>query len=101
MPIASTLAECYFVEHRKLDTQTVKISCHALRWHAGIQAVVGLMTDAASGAPTGIHRTFLGTDGAKIERKMLGRQGVVRLSPDVTVTTGLGVTEGLEDGLAV
>ena len=37
----------------------------------------------------------------KIERKMLGPQGVVRLSPDVAVTTGLGVSEGIEDGIAV
>ena len=32
---------------------------------------------------------------------MLGPQGVVRLSPDVAVTTGLGVSEGIEDGIAV
>ena len=32
---------------------------------------------------------------------MLGRQGVVRLVPDEDVTAGLGVTEGIEDGIAV
>ena len=31
---------------------------------------------------------------------MLGRQGVVRLSPD-EASTGLGLTEGIEDGLSV
>jgi hypothetical protein len=40
-------------------------------------------------------------DGAKLERKMLGLQGVVRLSPDCEVALGLGITEGIEDGLAV
>ena len=32
---------------------------------------------------------------------MLGPQGVVRLSPDEAVTIGLGVTEGIEDAIAV
>jgi hypothetical protein len=51
--------------------------------------------------PCGIHRTFLNADGSKRERKMLGRQGVVRLTPDEDVTHGLGICEGVEDGLAV
>jgi putative DNA primase/helicase len=32
---------------------------------------------------------------------MLGRAGVIRLSPDDAVMGGLGITEGVEDGLAV
>jgi hypothetical protein len=32
---------------------------------------------------------------------MLGRQGVIRLSPDDDVTLGLGICEGIEDGLAI
>lgn len=32
---------------------------------------------------------------------MLGRQGVIRLSDDVDITAGLGIVEGIEDGLAV
>ena len=32
---------------------------------------------------------------------MLGRQGVVRLSPDDSVHDGLGLTEGIEDAIAV
>src|SRR6185503_2087409 len=51
--------------------------------------------------PTGIHRTFLKPDGKKIERKMLGRQGVVRITPDEDVTLGLGIAEGVEDALAI
>jgi putative DNA primase/helicase len=96
----ATFAERYFVEHRKLDIRQLDLG-HALRWHAGIRAVVALMTDPESNQPCGIHRTFLYPDGSKRERKMLGKQGVVRLSPDEEVTQGLGIAEGIEDGLAV
>ena len=58
-----------------------------------------LMTDAVTNEPTGIHRTFLNPDGKKIERKMLGRQGVVRITPDEDVTYGLGIAEGVEDAI--
>jgi hypothetical protein len=99
-PITGTLAEHYLVEHRRLDVRRLHLT-HALRWHRHILAVVALMTDAATGKAIGVHRTFLKTDGTKRDRKMLGRQGVIRLSPDDTVTTGLSLTEGIEDGLAV
>lgn len=98
--INGTLGEFYFAEHRKLDINRLDLS-HVLRWHAASQAIIALMTDPATGNPTGIHRTFLNAIGSKIERKMLGRQGVVRLSPDDATTVGLGITEGIEDGLAV
>jgi hypothetical protein len=101
VPIAGTLAERYFVGHRKLDVGHLSEVGHALRWHAGIRAVVGLMTDPVSGQPTGIHRTFVGDDAAKIERKMLGRQGIIRLSLDDAVTTSIGIAEGIEDALAI
>ena len=99
-PPAGTLAERYFVEHRGLDVRRLDLA-HALRWHADIRAVVALMTDPITSRPTGIHRTFLDPDGDKFERKMLGRQGVVRLSPNSEVTMGLGIAEGIEDSLAV
>jgi hypothetical protein len=100
VPLDGTLGERYFVEHRNLDVSRLELD-HALRWHKETRAVIGLMTDPRSGDPVGIHRTFLQPDGTKLERKMLGRQGVVRLSPDDSVTMGLGITEGVEDGLAV
>ena len=99
-PLGGTLGERYFIEHRKLDVRLLDFA-HPLRWHPSRQAIVALMTDAASGEAIGVHRTFLDGDGAKLERKMLGCQGVVRLSPDDTVTMGLGIAEGIEDGLAV
>jgi hypothetical protein len=74
---------------------------HVLRWHAQGKCVIALMTSPLENRPTGIHRTFLTEDGVKRVRKMLGRAGVIRLSPDETVMLGLGITEGIEDGLAV
>lgn len=59
------------------------------------------MTDPFTNHAAGIHRTLLNPDGTKRERKMLGRQGVIRLSPDDQVAQGLGIVEGVEDGLAV
>jgi hypothetical protein len=100
VPLVGTMGERYFVDRRGLDIRLLDID-HTLRWHLGTGAVVALMTGAVSGEAIGIHRTFLDADGAKVERKMLGRQGVVRLLPNSEVTTGLGITEGVEDALAM
>jgi hypothetical protein len=99
-PLSGTLGERYFLEQRQLDIRRLRLD-HVLRWHAGRSCVVGLMTDVATGVTSGIHRTFIAADGAKIERKMLGRKGCIRLSLDEDVTLGLGLVEGIEDGLAV
>jgi putative DNA primase/helicase len=101
VPLSGTLGWRYFTERRELHIGVLGDLSHALRWHAGIGAVVALMTDPLTNKRCGIHRTFLNSDGTKRDRKMLGRQGVVRLSPDEEVTTGLGIVEGVEDGLAV
>ena len=101
VPLPDTLGWRYFTERRGLHIGTLGDLSHALRWHAGTLAVMGLMTDPSSNEPTGVHRTFLAEDGTKRERKMLGHQGVIRLSPDEDVTLGLGIVEGVEDGLAV
>lgn len=80
----------------------------ALRWHPScpfgrerLPCIVAAMMDPATGELTGIHRTALTPDGEKIDRRMLGRSGVVRLADDTDVTAGLGIAEGLETGLAV
>jgi hypothetical protein len=57
------------------------------------------MTDPLTNKPTGIHRTFLNPDGTKRDRKMLGPMGIIRLSRDHA--QGLGLCEGVEDGLAI
>ena len=95
-----TLGWRYLTERRGLHIGLLDDLSHALRWHQGVGAVIALMTDPLTGEPCGIHRTFLAKDATKIERKMLGRQGVIRLSPDEEVTLGLGLTEGVEDGLS-
>jgi hypothetical protein len=102
VPLPDTLAWKYFIERRELHIGLLDDDLrHALRWHAGINAIVALMTDPLTNESTGVHRTFVNPDGTKRERKMLGRQGVIRLSADDDVTDGLGVVEGLEDGLSV
>ena len=99
--LPGTLGSRYFTERRGLHIGALGDLSHALRFHGGLVAVVALMTAPTSGTPTGVHRTYLNRDATKLERRMLGKQGVVRLSPDQDVTLGLGITEGIEDGLAV
>jgi hypothetical protein len=96
-PLAGTLGLRYLREARGIEISFDV--CHALRFHEYSAAIIALMTDPVSGDAVGIHRTFLKDDGTKRERKMLGRAGVVRLSPDVTL--GLGISEGIEDALSV
>ena len=70
-------------------------------------AMVALMTDIKSNEPIGIHRTFITYDGLKADIKppkaMLGKakSAVVKLTPDDEVTKGLGIVEGIENGLAI
>ena len=59
------------------------------------------MSDPMTGEGVGVHRTFLNPDASKRDRMMLGKQGVVRLSSDEDVLEGLGICEGIEDGLAI
>jgi hypothetical protein len=98
--LAGTLGERYFLKYRRLDVRGLDLD-HVLRWHSKYRCIIALMTTPAEDKPSGIHRTFLNTDGSKRDRKMLGRAGVIRLSRDDAVTGGLGITEGVEDGLAV
>jgi hypothetical protein len=100
VPLPGTLGETYFIQHRRLKIGGLDLD-HALRYHSVHRMVVALMTDPVTNDPIGIHRTFLDADGKKRERKMLGRQGVVRITPDEDVTYGLGIAEGVEDALAV
>ena len=99
-PLVGTLGDKYLKEHRRLRVEPLNLD-HSLRWHGGINALVGLMTDPMTGEGAGIHRTILNPDGSKRERKMLGKQGVICLTPNEDVCEGLGLVEGVEDGLAV
>jgi putative DNA primase/helicase len=96
VPIAGTLAETY------LNSRGLSYEGDALRFHSGGRAMVALITNIVTGEPQGIHRTFLDIDGNRVEKKMLGSAGggVVRLSEDGAVSSGLGIAEGIETALA-
>jgi hypothetical protein len=88
-----------------------------LRYHPALQhppsgiagpALVALVTDAITGAPLTLHRTWVRADGTKAfdpPRMLLGNHrkagGVVRLWPDDAVTVSLGVAEGVETALSL
>lgn len=95
IPIAGTLAETY------LASRGLTYEGEALAFHAQSRAMVALMTDALTGEPCGVHRTFLDAEGRKIDKKMRGRArgAVVRLY-DHEIPFGLAVGEGIETTLA-
>jgi DNA polymerase len=104
--ITSTLAARYLAEHRQIDLAALPDRhMDALRFHsrcpfgpgARHPCLLGLMRDARTDVPTGIHRTALRPDGSKIDRRMLGRAGAVKLWP---LGPQLVVGEGLETVLA-
>lgn len=101
VPLPGTLGMVYFIVHRRLAIGELGDMSHVLRWHDEQRCIVALMTNTKSAEPCGVHRTFLNADGTKRDRKMLGNQGVIRLSPEDAVTLGLGLSEGIEDGLSV
>jgi hypothetical protein len=97
LPLRATIAETY------LRSRGLSYDGEALRFHAGNRMMVALMTDAVTGEPCGVHRTFLDAVGNRTKKKMLGRAkgAVVRLCADEDVATGLAITEGIETALAV
>jgi hypothetical protein len=96
VPLPGTLAETY------LAGRGLTYDGDALRFYRGKRMMVALITNAVTGEPQGIHRTFLDRDGKKLDRKMLGAAagGVVRLSSDDDVSSGLAIGEGIETCLA-
>jgi putative DNA primase/helicase len=89
-----------------------------LRYHPALKhypsgtagpALVALVTDAATGQPLTLHRTWILASGEKAPvdppRMLLGGHrkagGVVRLWPDEAVTMGLGLAEGIETALSL
>jgi hypothetical protein len=88
VPLKDTPAETYFTEVRGLAFGGLELH-HALRWHPDLHAVIGGMADPITGIGCGVHRTFLNPDSSKRERMMLGKAGVVMLTPDEDVTLRL------------
>ena len=60
------------------------------------------MRDISTDQPCGVHRTYLGRDGGKIGRKMLGRAkgAAIKLDPDDDVMLALHIGEGIETCLS-
>jgi putative DNA primase/helicase len=72
-------------------------------------ALIALVTDAVTGEPISIHRTWITSTGKKAAvdpaRMLLKgcrkRGGIIRLWPDSDVTDGLAIAEGIETALAL
>jgi hypothetical protein len=102
-----TLVEAYLASRGlKLEPDLpIRFHPNGRRGNERLPTMVTLMTDPATGKPCGVHRTFLAWDGSGKApgqaRAMLGKAGVVRLSPDVDVARGLGIAEGIETALSV
>jgi DNA polymerase len=104
-PILGTLAERYLAETRRIDLAALPDPEACLRFHPrcpfgfGVRqpCLIALRRDALSDEPVSIHRIALTGDALRIERRMLGRGGVVKLYP---VGDRLIVGEGIETTLA-
>jgi len=88
-----------------------------MRWHPSLKhpcgyvgpALIARITDALTGEPISLHRTWVRADGLKADidapRLLLGGHrkagGVIRLWPDEAVTDSLGIAEGIETALSL
>jgi DNA polymerase len=104
--IAGTLAAKYLGETRGIDLAALPADVEeVLRFHprcpfgAGTRhpCLLALLRDIKTDAPAGIHRVALTPEGKKIDRRMLGRAGAVKLWP---AGSQLVIGEGIETVLA-
>jgi hypothetical protein len=75
----------------------------ALSYNGGIVGgMIALFRDIHTDTQCGLHRTFLDSDGRKLDRRMLGRakRAAIKIDADENVTMGLTIGEGIETGLA-
>ena len=109
VPIAGTIAETYLTDARgnTLPTWPADLRFHPRcpRGAERLPALLAAMRDPATGEGVGLHRTFLARDGTDrlrdpMGKAMLGRAGVVMLTPFAEVTHGLHLAEGVESALS-
>jgi hypothetical protein len=104
-PIAGTLAARYLTERRGIDIAALPEGDAALRFHPccpfgpGVRkpCLIALLRDVVNDEALGIHRVALTPDADRIERRMLGGAGAVKLWP---AGSQLVVGEGIETVLA-
>jgi hypothetical protein len=98
-------ARCIPPDRLELDRLPLRWAPRCPLGKGSAPAMVALMTDPITCEPVGLHRTFLSPNGcAKAPtrpRRMLGKAGIIRLSPDDEVELGLGICEGIETGLSI
>jgi len=122
-PVMGTPGEVYLRDERKIDVdhwaiRRVLEDVEALGWcertyfrqndhelnGQWLGAIIAILTDPVTGERTGgITRSFI-HQGGKVCRAMslggVGRLGIIRLSPDDEVETGLHLCEGIESALS-
>jgi putative DNA primase/helicase len=107
VPPAGTLVEAYLASRGLSLLPGAPLRFHPAcpRDRERLPAMIAQMTEPETAAPAGIHRTFLAPDGSGKApgqaKMMLGAAGVIRLVGDAEVTAGLGITEGIENALAI
>ena len=99
-PLIDTEGLDYFERERTLDIRDLDLH-HCLRWHAEKRIVMALMTDPKTDEFIGVQQTIMNDFGIKPERKTLGSNAVIKLTPHKDVTHGLAIAEGCECGLRV
>jgi hypothetical protein len=111
VPATGTLVETYLAHRGLRPEPRMPVRFHERAWRNRANgppgpAMVALMTCPERNEPTGVHLTYLRGDGhgkadGPSPKVMLGRRGVIRMSPDEEVTLGLGIAEGIETAVAV
>lgn len=111
VPLPGTMGEQYLM-HRRCVVPPGDLRFHPNLPHKPSDttgpALVGLVSDAKTGAPLTLHRTWITPTGkADLDppRMLLGNHrkqgGVIRLWPDEYVTHGLAIAEGIETALSL
>ena len=118
-PIRGAPGELYLREVRRIGTDTIAVVLErtdAIGWHPLVYfnqpghplhgrrlgCIVAVMTDPITAGPTGaISRTYVDDDLRKVDKaKTLGSPtGIVRLTSDEDMLSGLHLAEGLETAL--
>jgi hypothetical protein len=110
VPLAGTLGDTYLRQRLGVGGVGVDLRFHhkCPRGAHKLPALVALLRDIRTDEPKAIQRIFLQDDGRDRLRDTMGKATlgpaagtVCKLSPDEATTHGIGLTEGVEKGLAL